>query len=94
MVLRGLRLGGQLHRRGSRSSPLQPHLLGTLIAASRWSGYPVPRAVDDQSVDLPAMAHPEVVLGSSLLALFLNILIPLGFWTVGCTSLPSSFVVS
>jgi spermidine/putrescine transport system permease protein len=28
------------------------------------------------------MATPEVVLGSSLLALFLNLAFPLGFWTV------------
>lgn len=28
------------------------------------------------------MATPEVVLGSSLLALFLNLALPLGFWTV------------
>ena len=32
-------------------------------------------AVDDQPADLPADGDSEVVLGSSLLALFLNILI-------------------
>ncbi len=56
-------------------------LLGTLIAFAlvrhRFRG----RATTNLLIFLP-MATPEVVLGSSLLALFLNILIPLGFWTV------------
>ena len=56
-------------------------LLGTLIAFAlvrhRFRG----RSTTNLLIFLP-MATPEVVLGSSLLALFLNILIPLGFWTV------------
>jgi spermidine/putrescine transport system permease protein len=56
-------------------------LLGTLIAFAlvryRFSG----RSTTNLLIFLP-MATPEVVLGSSLLALFLNILVPLGFWTV------------
>jgi spermidine/putrescine transport system permease protein len=56
-------------------------ILGTLISFAlvrhRFAG----RSTTNLLIFLP-MATPEVVLGSSLLALFLNILIPLGFWTV------------
>ena len=56
-------------------------ILGTLIAFAlvrhRFKG----RSTTNFLIFLP-MATPEVVLGSSLLALFLNILIPLGFVTV------------
>ncbi|MFN8125045.1 MAG: ABC transporter permease [Candidatus Nanopelagicales bacterium] len=56
-------------------------ILGTLIAFSlvryRFTG----RSTTNLLIFLP-MATPEVVLGSSLLALFLNIFMPLGFWTV------------
>ena len=56
-------------------------ILGTLIAFSlvryRFRG----RSTTNLLIFLP-MATPEVVLGSSLLALFLNIFVPLGFWTV------------
>ncbi len=56
-------------------------LMGTLIAFAlvryRFRG----RATTNLIIFLP-MATPEVVLGSSLLALFLNIFVPLGFWTV------------
>ncbi len=56
-------------------------MLGTLIAFAlvrhRFRG----RTTTNLLIFLP-MATPEVVLGSSLLTLFLNILVPLGFWTV------------
>jgi spermidine/putrescine transport system permease protein len=56
-------------------------ILGTLIAFAlvryRFRG----RATTSLTIFLP-MATPEVVLGSSLLALFLNIFVPLGFFTV------------
>ncbi len=56
-------------------------ILGTLIAFSlvryRFRG----RATTNLLIFLP-MATPEVVLGSSLLALFLNLFVPLGFSTV------------
>lgn len=56
-------------------------ILGTLIAFAlvryRFRG----RSTTNLVIFLP-MATPEVVLGSSLLALFLNIFVPLGFWTV------------
>jgi spermidine/putrescine transport system permease protein len=56
-------------------------ILGTLIAFSlvryRFRG----RATTNLLIFLP-MATPEVVLGSSLLALFLNVFVPLGFSTV------------
>lgn len=56
-------------------------ILGTLIALAlvryRFRG----RAATNLLIFLP-MATPEVVLGSSLLALFLNLVVPLGFWTV------------
>lgn len=56
-------------------------ILGTLIAFSlvryRFRG----RASTNLLIFLP-MATPEVVLGSSLLALFLNVFVPLGFSTV------------
>ena len=55
--------------------------LGTLIAFSlvryRFRG----RSTTNLLIFLP-MATPEVVLGSSLLALFLNLFVPLGFSTV------------
>lgn len=54
---------------------------GTLIALSlvryRFRG----RSSTNLLIFLP-MATPEVVLGSSLLALFLNLFVPLGFWTI------------
>lgn len=56
-------------------------ILGTLIAFAlvryRFRG----QSTTNLLIFLP-MATPEVVLGSSLLALFLNIFFPLGFWTV------------
>ena len=56
-------------------------ILGTLIAFSlvryRFRG----RATTNLQIFLP-MATPEVVLGSSLLALFLNLFVPLGATTV------------
>jgi spermidine/putrescine transport system permease protein len=56
-------------------------ILGTLIAFSlvryRFRG----RATTNLLIFLP-MATPEVVMGSSLLALFLNVFVPLGFSTV------------
>lgn len=56
-------------------------ILGTLIAFAlvryRFRG----RSTTNLLIFLP-MATPEVVLGSSLLALFLNLFIPLGFVTV------------
>lgn len=55
--------------------------LGTMIAFAlvryRFRG----RSTTNLLIFLP-MATPEVVLGSSLLALFLNLAFPLGFWTV------------
>ncbi|MFM9136380.1 MAG: ABC transporter permease [bacterium] len=56
-------------------------ILGTMIAFAlvryRFRG----RSSTNLLIFLP-MATPEVVLGSSLLALFLNLAFPLGFWTV------------
>jgi spermidine/putrescine transport system permease protein len=56
-------------------------ILGTLISFAlvrhRFRG----RSSTNTLIFLP-MATPEVVLGSSLLALFLNMMVPLGFWTV------------
>jgi spermidine/putrescine transport system permease protein len=56
-------------------------IFGTLIAFAlvryRFRG----RSTTNLLIFLP-MATPEVVLGSSLLALFLNLAFPLGFWTV------------
>lgn len=56
-------------------------IMGTLVAFAlvryRFRG----RSTTNLVIFLP-MATPEVVLGSSLLALFLNIFVPLGFWTV------------
>lgn len=55
--------------------------LGTLIALAlvryRFRG----RATTNLLIFLP-MATPEVVVGSSMLALFLNLFVPLGFWTI------------
>ena len=56
-------------------------VLGTLVAFAlarhRFRG----RATTNVLVFLP-MATPEVVMGSSLLALFVTLRVPLGFWTV------------
>lgn len=56
-------------------------IFGTMIAFAlvryRFNG----RSTTNLLIFLP-MATPEVVLGSSLLALFLNLAFPLGFWTV------------
>lgn len=56
-------------------------IFGTMIAFAlvryRFRG----RSTTNLLIFLP-MATPEVVLGSSLLALFLNLAFPLGFWTV------------
>lgn len=56
-------------------------VFGTMIAFAlvryRFRG----RSTTNLLIFLP-MATPEVVLGSSLLALFLNLAFPLGFWTV------------
>jgi spermidine/putrescine transport system permease protein len=58
-----------------------PDLLGTLIALAlaryRFRG----RSATNLLIFLP-MATPEIVLGSSLLALFLNYSVPLGFTTI------------
>ena len=43
---------------------------------------PVPRPFDDQPADLPSDGHSRGGPGSSLLALFLNLFVPLGFSTV------------
>jgi spermidine/putrescine transport system permease protein len=55
--------------------------IGTLISFAliryRYKG----RGVTSMFIFLP-LATPEVILGASLLALFLNVLIPLGFWTI------------
>lgn len=69
-------------------------ILGTMIAfvlvRYKFRG----RATTNLLIFLP-MATPEVVLGSSLLALFLNLLVPLGFLTVviAHTMFVISFVV-
>src|ERR1044071_2482532 len=56
-------------------------VLGTLMAVAlarhRFRG----RATTTVLIFLP-MATPEVVMGSSLLALFVTLRVPLGFWTV------------
>jgi spermidine/putrescine transport system permease protein len=56
-------------------------VLGTMIAFAlarhRFRG----RTATNLTIFLP-MATPEVVLGASLLALFLNLGVPLGFWTI------------
>jgi spermidine/putrescine transport system permease protein len=56
-------------------------VLGTLIAFAlarrRFGG----RATTNLLIFLP-MATPEVVMGSSLLTLFVNLQVPLGFWTI------------
>ena len=56
-------------------------ILGTMIAFAlarhRFRG----RGSTNLLIFLP-MATPEVVLGASLLALFLNLGVPLGFWTI------------
>ena len=62
-------------------STLVGTVFGTMIAFAlvryRFRG----RSSTNLLIFLP-MATPEVVLGSSLLALFLNLAFPLGFWTV------------
>lgn len=60
---------------------LSATLLGTLIAFALVRYQFRGRGTTNLTIFLP-MATPEVVLGSSLLALFLNIFVPLGFWTV------------
>ena len=61
--------------------PLVATVLGTLMAFAlarhRFRG----RATTNVLIFLP-MATPEVVMGSSLLALFVTLRVPLGFWTV------------
>ncbi|MGH3342233.1 MAG: ABC transporter permease [Carbonactinosporaceae bacterium] len=56
-------------------------LLGTLVAFAigrhRFRG----RGTANTFIFLP-MATPEVIMGSSLLALFVNTRVPLGFWTI------------
>ncbi|MEY2778584.1 MAG: hypothetical protein RL008_680, partial [Actinomycetota bacterium] len=56
-------------------------IIGTMISFAlirhRYKG----RGATSLLVFLP-LATPEVILGASLLALFLNIFIPLGFWTI------------
>ncbi|MGV1037216.1 MAG: ABC transporter permease [Candidatus Nanopelagicales bacterium] len=56
-------------------------VLGTMVAFAlsrhRFHG----RASTNLLIFLP-MATPEVVLGASLLALFLNMALPLGYWTI------------
>ena len=56
-------------------------LMGTLIAFALVRYQFRGRATTNLTIFLP-MATPEVVLGASLLALFLNMFVPLGFWTV------------
>ena len=62
-------------------APAVATMFGTMIAFAlvryRFRG----RDTTNLLIFLP-MATPEVVLGSSLLALFLNLTFPLGFWTV------------
>ena len=66
-------------------------VLGTMIAFAlvryRFRG----RSSTNLLIFLP-MATPEVVLGSSLLALFLNLAFPLGFWTVAIAHI--MFIIS
>ncbi|MBM3723536.1 MAG: ABC transporter permease, partial [Actinobacteria bacterium] len=56
-------------------------ILGTMISFAliryRFRG----QLVTNSMIFLP-IATPEVILGASLLALFLNIYVPLGFWTI------------
>ena len=52
-------------------------LISFAITRHRFKG----RAATNLFVFLP-LATPEVILGASLLALFLNVFIPLGFWTI------------
>ncbi len=56
-------------------------VLGALIAFALVRYQFRGRSTTNLTIFLP-MATPEVVLGSSLLALFLNVFVPLGFWTV------------
>lgn len=56
-------------------------ILGTMIAFALVRYQFRGRGTTNLTIFLP-MATPEVVLGSSLLALFLNVFVPLGFWTV------------
>jgi spermidine/putrescine transport system permease protein len=56
-------------------------IMGTLIAFALVRYQFRGRSTTNLTIFLP-MATPEVVLGSSLLALFLNMFVPLGFWTV------------
>ena len=56
-------------------------ILGAMIAFALVRYQFRGRGTTNLTIFLP-MATPEVVLGSSLLALFLNIFVPLGFWTV------------
>lgn len=66
-------------------------VFGTLIAFAlvryRFRG----RSTTNLLIFLP-MATPEVVLGASLLALFLNLTFPLGFWTVAIAHI--MFIIS
>ncbi len=55
--------------------------LGTLMALALVRYGFRGRSAFNLSVFLP-MATPEIVLGSSLLALFLTMTVPLGFWTI------------
>ena len=56
-------------------------LLGTLLAFAIVRHRFRARAAVNLLVFLP-MATPEVVMGSSLLTLFVNLQVPLGFWTI------------
>jgi len=56
-------------------------ILGAMIAFALVRHQFRGRSTTNLTIFLP-MATPEVVLGSSLLALFLNVFVPLGFWTV------------
>ena len=56
-------------------------VLGTLMAFAMGRYAFKGRSVVNILIFLP-MATPEVVLGASLLALYLNLKLPLGFWTI------------
>jgi len=56
-------------------------IMGTLITYAIVRQRFLGRATTELLIFLP-MATPEVIMGSSLLTLFLNMLFPLGFWTI------------
>lgn len=56
-------------------------IMGTMITYAIVRQRFIGRASTELLIFLP-MATPEVIMGSSLLTLFLNMLLPLGFWTI------------